>query len=407
MYKRQLVTEQKTVNELAAEYVANEAKKGNIVSNKMAKEKIIREEINETLKDRIELMQEVAEKQDEELTGGEKGKILAYKREQIERARKKVAEEIKKVETGYKGTAEEKVDKRLGRQGAFAGGLLGRKPVGRPMGMSTKGEKMQDLKYQERILFYEGIKAKIMAKMGPFIDKIKKGFKIITTVAKLAGKTLMWMPMIILGLFALFLVVKELWPGIKGAFEMAIGMVSELWESAAGFIGGMWDGVMTIWEGFQEGNILKVVGGILEFFGNLLALSITAAIGVAMLVLGLAIGFIKGIYGDVVGKANSWQGAILRMALKILKVVGGILFLAALRNALINPGMWGPVLIAGLVLVFAALAEKFFNKFDWFSKGGVSTGGLAVVGERGPEMVKLPAGSRVKNNADTLSLIHI
>ena len=39
-------------------------------------------EINDTLKDRIDLMQEVAEKQDEELTGGEKGKILAYKREQ-------------------------------------------------------------------------------------------------------------------------------------------------------------------------------------------------------------------------------------------------------------------------------------------------------------------------------------
>ena len=182
---------------------------------------------------------------------------------------------------------------------------------------------------------------------------------------------------------------------------MAFGIVSELWETAVGFIGGMWDSIMTIWEGFQEGDIMKVVGGLFEFALNLLGLALTAVIAFGGFLLGLAWGFIKGIYDDVVGKAGSWQGAIMRMALKVLKVVGGIFFLAALRNALMNPGMWGPVLVAGLVLALAALAEKFFDKFDWFSKGGVSTGGLAVVGEKGPELVNLPKGSRVHSNAES------
>ena len=36
--------------------------------------------------------------------------------------------------------------------------------------------------------------------------------------------------------------------------------------------------------------------------------------------------------------------------------------------------------------------------FGVFSTGGVSSGGMALVGERGPELVNLPAGARVHSN---------
>lgn len=36
-----------------------------------------------------------------------------------------------------------------------------------------------------------------------------------------------------------------------------------------------------------------------------------------------------------------------------------------------------------------------------FATGGVTPGGMALVGERGPELVQLPAGSRVYNNSET------
>ena len=36
-----------------------------------------------------------------------------------------------------------------------------------------------------------------------------------------------------------------------------------------------------------------------------------------------------------------------------------------------------------------------------FASGGVSSGGLAIVGERGPELVRLPSGARVHSNAES------
>ena len=45
---------------------------------------------------------------------------------------------------------------------------------------------------------------------------------------------------------------------------------------------------------------------------------------------------------------------------------------------------------------------KIFGKvMDQFAEGGVSSGGLALVGERGPELVNLPGGSYVHSNAES------
>ena len=45
------------------------------------------------------------------------------------------------------------------------------------------------------------------------------------------------------------------------------------------------------------------------------------------------------------------------------------------------------------------------DKIPGFASGGVSRGGLAVVGERGPELVNLPNGSRVHSNADSRQMV--
>ena len=45
----------------------------------------------------------------------------------------------------------------------------------------------------------------------------------------------------------------------------------------------------------------------------------------------------------------------------------------------------------------------FFSGF--FSEGGVTPGGPVIVGEKGPELVNLPAGSRVHSNADSKKML--
>ena len=39
------------------------------------------------------------------------------------------------------------------------------------------------------------------------------------------------------------------------------------------------------------------------------------------------------------------------------------------------------------------------------ANGGVSSGGLTVVGERGPELVNLPKGARVHSNAESRRMV--
>jgi hypothetical protein len=40
-----------------------------------------------------------------------------------------------------------------------------------------------------------------------------------------------------------------------------------------------------------------------------------------------------------------------------------------------------------------------------FARGGISPGGVALVGERGPELVNLPRGSRVHSNEDSRRMV--
>ena len=57
------------------------------------------------------------------------------------------------------------------------------------------------------------------------------------------------------------------------------------------------------------------------------------------------------------------------------------------------------MLIALIAAVIAGLA--FWLDEDGKYTGGVSTGRMSLVGEKGPELVKLPAGSRIHNNAES------
>ncbi len=52
-------------------------------------------------------------------------------------------------------------------------------------------------------------------------------------------------------------------------------------------------------------------------------------------------------------------------------------------------------------VVIAAVVGGLLKKLKFFANGGVVGSGMQVVGERGPELVKLPQGSRVYSNRDS------
>ena len=65
--------------------------------------------------------------------------------------------------------------------------------------------------------------------------------------------------------------------------------------------------------------------------------------------------------------------------------------------------MGWPALIATAIIGGVVALVKFIkNRF--FADGGITPAGLTVVGERGPELVNLPAGSRVHSNRDSAKM---
>jgi len=68
-------------------------------------------------------------------------------------------------------------------------------------------------------------------------------------------------------------------------------------------------------------------------------------------------------------------------------------------------GVWKMIdFLKGVRDTISGFGRKI-RKLPGFANGGVSKGGLAVVGERGPELVNLPAGARVNSNSDSKKMM--
>ena len=191
------------------------------------------------------------------------------------------------------------------------------------------------------------------------------GGKIFQMLGKFLAKGLMFFVnfmlyflAIALGIAVLVNVAKLFWPQIKAFVKFIIPMIKLIGEGIFKIL----KGIFMIIGGAFTGDFKKifdgailVLGGLLDVALGALALSISLTIGLAIAAIG-AIGaniitLIRSTFSFLVGKKKS--------------------------NA-------------------RALSNE--TSIDSFASGGNSSGGWALVGERGAELVKLPTGSRVFNN---------
>jgi len=121
-------------------------------------------------------------------------------------------------------------------------------------------------------------------------------------------------------------------------------------------------------------------------------------------IVGGVVEFLKGIFMMVKGAFSGDGGMFLRGIKKV--ILDGLLplFLGGL--------MLGFQVIATLIksilgAIFSVLGKiPIIGKYiPQFAKGGIAPGGMALVGERGPELVNLPAGARVHSNADSRRMV--
>ena len=91
------------------------------------------------------------------------------------------------------------------------------------------------------------------------------------------------------------------------------------------------------------------------------------------------------LYAYIVGKAIEFGTFIV----EVLAFIGGL------------PTLLGRVVGSLATMIYETIKGDGIPFVPFFAEGGVSAGGLAVVGEKGPELVNLPKGARVHSNAES------
>jgi len=233
------------------------------------------------------------------------------------------------------------------------------------------------------------------------------GLMLLKSPFKLVGKAFGLIKIVFRPLMTFLVMTMVYIAAIAIVVSFVVKTIGEAWKFTkaviAPFVGIMLDALSSIWEGITEvfsgivnGDLWKIINGVLDI-----------AIGVVQFLLGLALTIVIGLGTMVIGmvvtgakKFFAWAFNIKTWTTDLKKNAGKILMLVAVVVGLIFG--W-PValtlLIIGLVpLIVKKLYHKFKDLFDFFSTGGTATGNMSIVGERGPELVKLPIGSRVKNN---------
>jgi len=271
----------------------------------------------------------------------------------------------------------EKTGGALGRQ------LEARKKLNRAGNLKTRifGSK-ESRKLQRQIL-----KKKIVSK----IDGMWKGIK---TIAKAAASFLM--AVLVISIAAFFL---QKWLTKSGAdilvqFRALKTTLTEAFTNLKERFSSLMINAEKLYGFFKEGDFWNFLISLGAVIFDLLKI-IWGVIKIALIAIGGSIwAIIKGTFDSYVKSFESKTSAVFATIVTIAQVIAAIFLIIGI----IASFAWVPMLIAGIVLALTAAIQALV---PGFASGGVSSGGLAVVGEKGPELVNLPRGSRVHSNAES------
>ena len=220
----------------------------------------------------------------------------------------------------------------------------------------------------------------------------ERGKKITEFVSKIfssLGKFILGFTLFVTGFFLLYRILKT-----GGFIDAIISTLQVLFEGLSVAFGLIWQGLSSIVDGFRSGDFFKVIEGIAYILGGLAVGALTLLGTIVVGALTLIYSILKGTFVAIFNRITS----NLNKALSTIFYIGaGIALLVAFFS-----GGFVPIIIAAILTGIGYLIEKISP----FSKGGtVSNSGMQLVGEKGPELVKLPAGSRVFSNKDSRNMV--
>jgi hypothetical protein len=289
--------------------------------------------------------------------------------------RAKIGERFTKIKEGAKiGLARKTKVKGYTRKKVGAGGGS----------IKVKGYYRKNLKYIKKMEFLSKLGGKIKMFFGLSITILSKMFNFFV------------MSMLFFGAIGLVIkIVKDFWPAIQAFWDTVSKPFMEFGQIVIDMFMNFWNTIKTIWGFFTGENtfeemafsMLDSLFGILKTWWSLVSKVFWP--------------MLKGV-GNLLIKAGAilWEKFTDLSGWKMAGVAIGIL--GAIVLWLYGIPIIFPLIIIGALFM---VARWFLDRFTPFASGGVSAGGMSIVGEGGPELVKLPSGSRVHSNAQSRKML--
>lgn len=204
--------------------------------------------------------------------------------------------------------------------------------------------------------------ANFLKMMASIATKVKTFFVVGAVVL---GKILIGIMAVVTGIALLVFFIKKMDLGRRfRAFEEKFGLFGKIFANVQEYL----EGLFLMFKGAFGGDEGKLYKGFKMMLSGL--------VGIILRVLQTMLSLlIKGIFTAIGG---------------IVKTLGGYL-----------PSWLGGNLIKGFGSNIQGAGAYIGDGIASFANGGVSMGGMALVGERGPELVRLPKGARVHSNAES------
>jgi hypothetical protein len=235
-----------------------------------------------------------------------------------------------------------------------------------------------------------------------FVDFATRVGKTAWKVFKFALKSIfIWMPIIMLTVFTLYQVTKRAWPLMQkwwGEMSEWIVWIKDWafdWSTQLEAIGEAWKDLKEAWENGDLGEFMISIGKILW---NLAVIVLKALVGTVFVVIWAAAAYIWGAITSGFTSANTKTAKAGLVLSNILTVIGSILLLFGTISVIFFSGSWIPIIVGAIAV---GIGTWLRSKIPGLADGGIAKGGLTLVGERGPELVNLPKGSRVHSNAES------
>ncbi len=194
-------------------------------------------------------------------------------------------------------------------------------------------------------------------------------------------------------------ILHALWPQIKNAIMPAFDAIKDglklIMEGVGVFFGGIFD----LFDAIINGGFMDIMLALWEIvkgFGMIVW-------GLVKVLLGGLVVFLYEMALGLWDRAKEWVTSLGNNLKSISKIAGLIFAIAGMMIA----WMYGApiLLIAGIGILAYKFGKWLLSNIPLMANGGVSAGGMTIVGERGPELVNLPKGSRVHSNTNSKQMV--